>query len=51
MESLRAFCKQSLATYKVPAQLHCVPSLPRNAMGKVNKKAVKELAAQGQSGI
>ena len=40
---LRAWCKQRLAPYKVPALLRCVRELPRNAMGKVVKPEVVRL--------
>jgi malonyl-CoA/methylmalonyl-CoA synthetase len=40
---VRAFAKQRLAPYKVPKDILVVPSLPRNAMGKVTKPAVREL--------
>jgi acyl-CoA synthetase (AMP-forming)/AMP-acid ligase II len=31
-------CKSSLAPYKIPREIHIVPSIEKNAMGKVNKK-------------
>lgn len=37
LEELRIWGKQRLAPYKVPALLQVVASLPRNAMGKVQK--------------
>lgn len=37
-EELRTWSKQHLPSYALPADLQVVPSLPRNAMGKVNKK-------------
>lgn len=41
---MRRAMKEHLATYKVPQELKVVESIPRNAMGKINKKAlVKEL--------
>ena len=43
IESLRAWTKERLATYKSPHALIVVDKLPRNAMGKVQKKAVVEL--------
>ncbi len=44
-EDLRAWAKELLAPYKVPKDVLVVPDLPRNAMGKVTKPAVKELFA------
>jgi malonyl-CoA/methylmalonyl-CoA synthetase len=43
VEELRAFAKARLAPYKVPKDLLLVDDLPRNAMGKVTKPAVREL--------
>ncbi len=37
LEELQAWTRARLAPYKVPRELHCMPSLPRNAMGKVKK--------------
>eukprot|EP01028_Stygiella_incarcerata_P005945 TRINITY_DN2450_c0_g1_i1.p1 TRINITY_DN2450_c0_g1~~TRINITY_DN2450_c0_g1_i1.p1 ORF type:complete len:589 (+),score=136.23 TRINITY_DN2450_c0_g1_i1:89-1768(+) len=31
-------CKEVLAPYKIPREIHIVPSIEKNAMGKVNKK-------------
>lgn len=44
-EELRAFAKELLAPYKVPKDFLVVTELPRNALGKVTKPAVKELFA------
>jgi malonyl-CoA/methylmalonyl-CoA synthetase len=41
--SLRAWAKERLATYKVPKDAIVVTELPKNAMGKVSKPALKEL--------
>ena len=42
-EALRTFAKERLAPYKVPKDVRVVADLPRNALGKVTKPAVKEL--------
>jgi malonyl-CoA/methylmalonyl-CoA synthetase len=42
-DELRAFARGRLAPYKVPKQIVLVTDLPRNAMGKVTKPAVREL--------
>jgi malonyl-CoA/methylmalonyl-CoA synthetase len=42
-EALRAFTKARLAPYKVPKEVLVVDDLPRNAMGKVTKPAVRSL--------
>ena len=41
--ALRAWCKERMSPYKVPRLLRFVESLPRNAMGKVTKPAVKKV--------
>lgn len=38
---LRSYCRQHLAGYKVPRQIHCVEALPRNAMGKILRRMLK----------
>lgn len=43
LESLRAWGKQRLATYKVPSRLILLVELPRNPMGKVTKPAIVTL--------
>ena len=42
-DELRAFAKERLAPYKVPKDVLVLSELPRNAMGKVTKPAVKDL--------
>ena len=44
-EELRAFCRERLAPYKVPAQVSLVPELPKTAVGKVLRRKLKELDA------
>ncbi len=38
LEDLRAWCKERTAPYKVPRELRVLEALPRNPMGKVQKK-------------
>jgi len=45
--ALIAEVKKNLANYKVPKQLHFVDELPRNAMGKVQKAALREKFGRG----
>lgn len=45
-EELRAYCRQRLAGFKVPAQWRLVDTLPRNPVGKLLRKQV--LAADEQ---
>ena len=42
-DELRSFAKSRLAPYKVPKDVLLVDDLPRNAMGKVMKPAVRAL--------
>ena len=43
LEHLRDWCRDRLSHYKLPKRLLAVDALPRNAMGKVTKPAVKDL--------
>jgi len=42
-EELREYCRGQIARYKVPAQIRYVDVLPRNAMNKVVKPALRSL--------
>ena len=41
-EALLSHCRQSLANFKVPKRFEFVAGLPRNAMGKVQKNALRQ---------
>ena len=41
--TLRDWCRGRMSVYKIPQRLLVVKELPRNAMGKVTKSAVREL--------
>lgn len=43
LEDLRQWSRDRLSPYKIPQRLRVVASLPRNAMGKVTKRAVAEM--------
>ena len=43
LADLRAWAKERLAGYKVPARLVCLDELPRNLLGKVTKPELKKL--------
>ncbi|KAH0449815.1 hypothetical protein IEQ34_020507 [Dendrobium chrysotoxum] len=43
LEKLQKWSKERLAPYKIPTKLLLWDDLPRNAMGKVNKKELKRL--------
>lgn len=40
-ETLMAYCRQSLANYKTPSQIEFINALPRNAVGKIDKKELR----------
>jgi len=42
-EELRDWARERLAAYKVPSRLLVLEALPRNAMGKVTKPAIRKL--------
>jgi malonyl-CoA/methylmalonyl-CoA synthetase len=43
-EALLAACRRELASFKIPARIHRVDILPRNALGKVQKHLLTEPA-------
>jgi malonyl-CoA/methylmalonyl-CoA synthetase len=43
LQYLQNWAKDKIAPYKIPTRLYVWESLPRNAMGKVNKKELKQL--------
>jgi len=43
IKDLHRWAKERIAPYKIPERLHIWESIPRNAMGKVNKKELKQL--------
>lgn len=43
VEELRAWCRERLAGYKVPATVRVVEDLPRTAAGKVRKPELKDM--------
>jgi malonyl-CoA/methylmalonyl-CoA synthetase len=42
-EDLKTWCEGRMSSYKIPKHIKLVDALPRNAMGKVTKPALKEL--------
>lgn len=46
-EALIAFCRERLAGYKCPKAVSFVPMLPRNASGKLMRKALREQVSDG----
>ena len=47
LEELRIWAKQRIAAHKVPSRLLVLEALPRNAMGKVTKPAIRGLFESG----
>lgn len=45
LESLRAWCRERLADYKAPERLEIVSALPLTAMMKIDKRALRVVAA------
>ncbi len=41
--TLMAYCREWLANYKTPSEIEFVNSLPRNAVGKIDKKELRRL--------
>jgi long-chain acyl-CoA synthetase len=41
-EALMAYCREHLANYKTPSQIEIVDALPRNAIGKIDKKELRK---------
>lgn len=48
LEPLRQWCRQRLSSYKIPRRLLVLDQLPRNAMGKVTKPALRQQFASDQ---
>src|SRR5260370_5450916 len=44
-EGLRAFCRERLADFKVPKVIRIVSSLPKNALGKLERRALTAVYA------
>ncbi len=49
LDDLVAFARERLAPYKIPRALRLLPELPRNAMGKVQKKVLLASVVEGAS--
>jgi long-chain acyl-CoA synthetase len=45
-KALLIWCRERLAGYKVPSEIHIVPALPRNPTGKIMRRELKHLLEQ-----
>jgi long-chain acyl-CoA synthetase len=45
-DELRQFAAQQLADYKLPEQFHFIDRLPKNPVGKVQRRALREMLVQ-----
>jgi len=45
-DDLRQFLAPRMAAYKIPERIYFVPDLPKGLTGKVQRKALKELATR-----
>ncbi len=43
IETLKAYCREALANYKTPSEIECISVLPRNSVGKIDKKELRKL--------
>ena len=50
LDELKAFARDRLAVYKIPRALRVCAALPRNAMGKVQKRQLLDAVAGGGDG-
>ncbi len=50
LDDLKAFARDRLAVYKIPRALRLLDALPRNAMGKVQKRQLLDAEAGRQGG-
>ena len=44
---LHAFCKERLAEFKRPKQIHITDTIPRTATGKIQRRVVAQAFAAG----
>jgi len=49
IEELRSWCAEKMSPYKIPKSIYLLDSLPRNAMGKATKPAIRELLDKGMT--
>ena len=49
-EEVKAFCRDSLAAYKVPKLVAFIDALPKSAVGKILRRELRDLDAKMQAG-
>jgi acyl-CoA synthetase (AMP-forming)/AMP-acid ligase II len=49
-EALRSFCRERLADFEVPEVIRIVTQLPKNALGKVQRRALAALYRHTSNG-
>ncbi len=49
LPALKEWATERMSAYKIPKSLLLLEGLPRNAMGKVTKRAIQDLCAAGTS--
>lgn len=49
-EQLKSYCSLKLAKFKIPKEFLYLDELPKTHVGKINKKALKEIVVNGQWG-
>ncbi|MGH3941371.1 MAG: AMP-binding protein [Pseudonocardiaceae bacterium] len=47
LAEIRRFAEPHLASYKLPSQLHAIDAVPRNVMGKIDRRAIRARLAAG----
>jgi benzoate-CoA ligase family protein len=50
-EALRAHVRDRLSGHKVPREVEVVPQLPKTGSGKIDRRALRETAATGTTGV
>ncbi len=48
---MKAFCRERLAPYKVPAKYEFVPELPKTQIGKVLRRVLRQQAAETEEAV
>ncbi len=49
LDAITSSCRANLSRYKRPAEIHVVAALPKNAVGKLDKKALRDAQSSPRS--